>query len=155
MTATTRDHADLSALIDTFVQGWNAGSGEMLSRAFAADADFTNVMGLRAHGRELIARGHDEILATVFRGTRLAAAINQIRYLRPDVAVVDATLTLRGADGAPFVMLPAGQSSVGLVATREAGRWAIAVLRNMIPFARPAAGAVERSLEASSTAVAQ
>jgi hypothetical protein len=28
-------------------------------------------------------------------------------------------------------------------------------LRNMIPFARPAAGAVERSLEAGSTAVAQ
>jgi uncharacterized protein (TIGR02246 family) len=155
MTATARDHAELSGLVDTFVQGWNAASGESLARAFAADADFTNVMGLRAHGRDLIARGHDEILATVFRGTRLAAAITQIRYLRPDVAVVDATLTLRGADGAPLAMLPAGQSSAGLVVTREGGTWAIAVMRNMIPFARPAAGAVERSLEASGTAVVQ
>lgn len=147
---TTASHdAELTALIDTFVQGWNDGSGERLARAFAPDADFTNVMGLRAHGRDVIARGHDEILATVFRGTRLEAAVHQIRYLRPDVAAVDATLTLRGADGQPVAMLPAGQSSLGFVATREAGTWAIAVLRNMIPFARPAAGPVERSLAAS------
>jgi uncharacterized protein (TIGR02246 family) len=108
---------------------------------------------LRAHGRDVIARGHDEILATVFRGTRLEAAIHQIRYLRPDVAAVDATVTMRGADGQPVALLPAGQSSLGFVATREAGTWAIAVLRNMIPFTRPAAGPVERSLAASERAL--
>jgi uncharacterized protein (TIGR02246 family) len=152
---TARDEADLSGLVHTFIEGWNAGSGESLARAFALDADFTNVMGLRAHGRDIIARGHDEILATVFRGTRLDATINQIRYLRPDVAVVDVTFSLRGADGQPFAMLPAGQSSAGFVATRESGTWAIAVFRNMIPFTRPTAGAVERSLAMSSTVVAQ
>ena len=152
---TTRDEADLSELVDTFVQGWNTGSGERLARAFAVDADFTNVIGLRAHGRDLIARGHDEILATVFRGTRLGAAINQIRGLRPDVAVVDVTLTLRGADGQPLAMFPAGQSSAGLVATRESGTWAIAVFRNMIPFTRPAAGPVERSLTVDPLVVAR
>ena len=147
---TTASHnAGLTGLIDTFVQGWNAGSGERLAGAFAADADFTNVMGLRAHGRDVIAQGHNEIFATVFRGTRLEAAISQIRYLRPDVAAVDVTLTVRGADGQPMAMLPAGQSSAGLVATREAGTWSIAVMRNMIPFTRPAAGPVERSLAMS------
>jgi uncharacterized protein (TIGR02246 family) len=150
----TADDADLSGLVHTFVEGWNAGSGERLAGAFALDADFTNVMGLRAHGRDVIARGHDEILATVFRGTRLDATIDQIRYLRPDVAVVDLTLTMRGADGQPVAMLPAGQSSAGLVATRDAGTWAIAVLRNMIPFVRPAAGPVERSLAASDASAA-
>jgi uncharacterized protein (TIGR02246 family) len=152
---TPRDEAELTGLVDTFVQGWNAGSGEGLARAFALDADFTNVMGLRAHGRDLIARGHSEILATVFRGTRLDAAINQIRYLRPDVAVVDITLTLRGADGQPLAMFPTGPSSAGVVATRDAGTWAIAVFRNMIPFARPAAGAVERSLAENRAGIVQ
>jgi uncharacterized protein (TIGR02246 family) len=148
MTAASHD-AELTGLIDTFVEGWNAGSGGRLAGAFAADADFTNVMGLRAHGRDVIAGGHDEILAAVFRGTRLEAAINQVRYLRPDVAAVDVTLTLRGADGRPVAMLPAGQSSAGFVATRDGGTWSIAVFRNMIPFARPAAGPVERSLAVS------
>jgi len=147
MTAANHE-AELSGLIETFVAGWNAGSGERLASAFAADADFTNVMGLHARGRDVIARGHDEILATVFRGTRLEAAINQIRYLRPDVAAMDVTLTLRGADGQPFAMLPGG-SSAGVVATRDSATWAIAVFRNMIPFVRPAAGPVERSLAMS------
>jgi hypothetical protein len=89
----------------------------------------------------------------VFRGTRLQAAITQIRYLRPDVAVLDVTLSLQGADGQPFAMLPAGQSLAGVVATRESGTWAITVFRNMIPFTRPAAGAVERSLAGSSPVV--
>lgn len=146
--STANREAELSGLIDTFVAGWNAGSGERLASAFAPDADFTNVMGLHARGRDVIARGHDEILATVFRGTRLEATINQIRYLRPDVAAMDVTLTLRGADGQPLAMLPGG-SSAGLIATRDAATWAIAVFRNMIPFTRPAAGPVERSLAMS------
>jgi uncharacterized protein (TIGR02246 family) len=149
MTA-AHDDAQLSALIEAFVEGWNAGSGERLARPFSTDADFTNVMGLRAHGREVIARGHDEILATVFRGTRIAATVDQIRYLRPDVAVIDATLSIRGADGQPLAMMPGGTSSAGVVATRDSGSWAISVFRNMIPFSRPAAGPVERSLAAAS-----
>jgi uncharacterized protein (TIGR02246 family) len=149
--STTHDDTALTELVDTFVHGWNAGSGDSLARAFALDADFTNVMGLYAHGRDVIALGHNEILATVFRGTQLQAAINRIRYLRPDVAVVDVSFGLRRADGQPLDMFPGGQSSAGLVATKDSGTWTIAVLRNMIPFQRPAAGNVERSLAASGT----
>ena len=136
----------LTQLVDTFVQGWNAGRGEHLARAFAPDADFTNIMGLHAHGRDVIAQGHDEILSTVFRGTRLEASVDQIRYLRPDVAAVNVSFTLRGADGQPLPMFPGGRSSCVFVATNEGGTWEIAVFRNMVPFARPPAGDVERSL---------
>ncbi len=113
---------------------------------FAEDADFTNIMGLRAHGRDVIARGHDEILATFFKGTRLHSEIDQIRFVRPDVAVVDASWMLRTPDGEPF---PIKRSSMGLVATKDNGVWSIAVLRNMIPFERPVAGPIERSLAAA------
>jgi hypothetical protein len=49
-------------------------------------------------------------------------------------------------------MFTGGQSSAGFVATRESGSWAIAVFRNMVPFTRPPAGAVERSLAVGNTA---
>ncbi len=141
-----KDDTEIAALLDTFVEGWNAASGTALARAFAPDADFTNVMGLRARGRETIAHGHDEVLATVFRGTRMAASVERIRVLRPDVAVVEASLALRAADGGPFV--GPGESRATFVATREAEGWTIASFVNMIPFTRPAAGPVERSLAA-------
>ncbi len=141
---TDRDEKELRALLETFAEGWNAGSGADVARAFAPDADFTNVMGLRARGRETIARGHDEVLATVFRGTRLTTAVERMRFPRPDVAVVDGRLALERSDGGPLEA--PGESRVIFVATREAEGWSIASFVNMIPFVRPAAGPVERSL---------
>ena len=122
------------------MEGWNRGDGEACARPFADGAEFTAITGLRAEGRKAIARGHQEILSTVFRGTRLTSTVNIVRFLRPDVAVADVTLRL---DGGPH--LP-GQSALGVVATKDEGVWSIAVFRKMIPFDRPVAGPLEREL---------
>jgi len=143
---TPSDDASVRRLVDIFAEGWNAARGETLAQAFAPDADFTNVMGLHAKGRDLIARGHDEILATVFRNTRVTPTVDRVRFLRSDVAVLDATFTLTHLDGRLFEMGPAGHSKAELVATKEQGTWSIAVFRNMIPFVRPLAGPLERSI---------
>ena len=139
-----QEEAAITALLDVFVEGWNAGDGEACARPFAADADFVAVTGLHVHGRELIAAGHKEILATVFRGVQLRPTVNSIRFLRPDVASVD--VTVRYAGEGPFGI---PETSLGLVATKDQGTWSIAVFRNLVPFARPLAGPLERELAAS------
>jgi uncharacterized protein (TIGR02246 family) len=141
------DEIEIRSLIDTFVRGWNAPNGDLLASVFAEDADFTAVTGLRAKGRETLARAHDEILATAFRGSKQSGRVNDVRFLRPDVAAVDATLTF--VENAPLGLT---HSRPGCVATREAQGWRIAVFRNMIPFGRAAAGPVEERLMASSRA---
>jgi uncharacterized protein (TIGR02246 family) len=133
------DEAAIRKLVDAFVTGWNAGDGEACARPFAVDADFTAITGLRVQGRDLIAQGHAEILSTVYRGTQISAAVNSIKFLRPDVAAADVTLRFEGKG--PFGM---EQTSLGLVVTKERGAWSIAVFRNMVPFARPVAGPLER-----------
>ena len=140
----TQDEQEIRGLVQAFVEGWNAGDGEACARPFAEDADFVAITGLKAHGRDLIARGHAEILSTVFRGTQLSAAVESIRFVRADVAVVDATMRLRYEDGRAFVpgQYP-GYSSAGLVVAKDAGRWSIIAFRNLVPFGRPAAGPLE------------
>lgn len=145
--APTDDAARIRALVDLFVEGWNAADGAACARPFAADADFFAVTGLKARGRDLIGRAHAEILATVFRGTRLASTVEAIRFVRPDVALADVTFRLTLADGAPF--MPGhypGHSSAGVLAVREGDAWAIVSFRNMVPFGRPTPGPVEQSL---------
>ena len=149
----TQDEVSIRKLIDGLVAGWNAQDGNAFARQFAPDADFTNVMGLRAHGRELIARGHDELFATVFQGTTLTPAIEQVRFLRPDVAVAEVVFTLKQKDGTPWRGFP--RSIASLTAVREGETWAIAVFRNMVPFERPAAGPVEKSLAAAQSSSSQ
>lgn len=132
-------------LVATFVDGWNAGDGFALAQAFAADADFTAITGLKAKGRDVIARGHNEILSTVYRGSKNSATVESIRFLRPDVAVADVTFRFVG-EVHPFGL---EKSSCGLVCTKDSSAWSIAVFRNMVPLSRPSAGPLERDLAAA------
>jgi uncharacterized protein (TIGR02246 family) len=138
----TSDEEAVRALVDAFTAGWNAHDGTACARPFAPDADFTNIMGLTARDRETIARGHDEIFSTIFRSTRIASTTERVRFIKPDVAVVEVAFKLEGGE------LPFGlrRSSAGLVATKDGDSWSIVVFRNMVPFERPAAGPVERAL---------
>lgn len=136
------DEMAIEGLVQTFVDGWNAADGAALARPFVADADFTAVTGLKVKWREVIAKLHDEILSTVYSGSRNSAKVESIRFLRPDVAVADVTFRFTG-DIHPFGL---EGSSCGLVCTKEDGAWSIAVFRNMIPFTRPIAGPLEKEL---------
>ena len=136
------DEVAIEGLVQAFVDGWNAGDGAACSRSFAADADFTAITGLKAKGRDVIAKGHDEILATIYRGTQNSAVVESVRFLRPDVAVADVTFRFVG-DVRPFGI---EKTTCGLVCSKENGNWSIAVFRNMIPFGRSTAGSLEREL---------
>ena len=138
------DEVAVRGLIEAFVSAWNAGDGEGCGRPFAAAADFTAIHGLKARGRDAIAHGHAEILATIYRGTKLSATVESIRFLRPDVAVMDVATT---SHGFPFGIRG---TMLLVVATRQEGVWSIAVFHNMVPFERPLAGPVERGLTARS-----
>ena len=147
----TEDEQAIRRLVSTFVDGWNAGDGEACARPFAQNADFTAVTGARAVGRDLIARGHAEILSTVFRGTVLTATVNDIAFLRTDVAAADVTFRIAPMPDKPW--LPP-YSSCGLVATKEYGSWSIALFRNLVPYGRPTAGALDCELIDASRAAA-
>lgn len=138
----TADETAIEGLVQTFVDGWNTADGTACARPFAADADFTAITGLRIRGRDMIAKGHQEILSTVYRGSQNSARVESIRFLRPDVAVADVTFRFVGD------VRPVGLegSSCGLVCTKEGDAWSIVVFRNMIPFSRPTAGPLEREM---------
>ena len=133
------DRAAVEALIQRFAAGWNAANGAKLAEAFAEDADFTAVNGLRAHGRRLIGEGHDELFRTLFQGVEIAARILSVRQLTSDVAVAEAELTYPGKAILPGVDRALAQ----YVAMRSPDGWEIVVFRNMAPLQRPVAGPVE------------
>jgi uncharacterized protein (TIGR02246 family) len=137
---TQQDEQEIRELVATFIAGWNTADGKLLSSSFAEDADFIAVTGQRGKGREIIGEVHNEILATVFRGTRNSVTVNEIKFLRPDVASVDVTFRIQPMEGKPWIP---PYSTCGFVATKDNGRWSIAVLRNMVPYERPTGGRLD------------
>ena len=142
--ANVSDESAVRALLDQFIEGWNEASGAKLSRPFAPDAEFINIMGLRVRGRDLIARGHDELFETVFFGTRLSGGVETVRFLTREIAYADGILNLQNSDGTPHTMTE--RALPAFIAVKEKGAWSIVIFRNMIPFERPPAGPLERSL---------
>jgi uncharacterized protein (TIGR02246 family) len=148
--ADTRDEQEIRGLVGLFIEGWNKGDGELCARPFSENADFTAVTGQRVKGKDLIARGHTEILSTVFRGTHNSATVNEISFLRPDVAVADVTFRIDPVPDKPWIPK---YSTCGVVATKEDGHWQIVVFRNMVPAERPVAGPLDEQTRQSAQAV--
>ena len=98
------DEKPIRALIAAMSEAFAKLDAHAFSIVFHEDADFTNVWGMTAHGRKAIEEFHRPLLEgdgagsiPSFKQAQLQVLDTQIRFLRPDVASVDATWTQTGA----------------------------------------------------------
>lgn len=132
------DEKALRALITAFGDAFAKLDAHAFSLVFHADADFTNVFGRSAHGRDAIEEFHRPLLEgdgagpiPSFKHAEFKVQDTRIRFLRPDVAEVDVDWTQTGAIQNGRDMGPR-KGLLMLVATREqADGWGISIMHNM------------------------
>lgn len=95
------DEASIRSIIASQVVAWNAGDAKAFSASFAEDGSFTNIRGTVAYGRRAFENRHAEIFQTIFKGSKLTMSPTRIRFVRPDVAIVDIDTELRDIAGVP------------------------------------------------------
>jgi uncharacterized protein (TIGR02246 family) len=126
------DEAAINAVItDRFLAGWNAHDAHLFASAFAPDADFTNVRGMSASGRENIEQFHAQAFQKMFMQSHQTAEVKKIRFLKPDVAVVDVRWEMTGALTPDGVSRPVRTGLLDLVFTSSSGSWLITVMHNV------------------------
>jgi uncharacterized protein (TIGR02246 family) len=86
------DEAAVRNIIQDEIAAWNAGDAVAFARHFAADGTFTNIRGQFFTGREAFTERHDFIFKGIYRGTTMKQDVVSLKFIRPDVAVVE-TLT--------------------------------------------------------------
>ncbi len=137
------DEKPVRALITPLDEAFAKLDARAFSMVFHEDPDFTNVWGMTAHGRKAIEEFHRPLLEgdvtgpiPSFKHAQLKVLDTRIRFLRPDVAVVDATWSQTGA-------VQNGQDMgfrkglLMLIATKEEDGWGIAVMHNIdLPVAK-------------------
>ena len=122
--------ARLRAHVERFVSAWNEHDIGALSKLFADDADFVNVVGIWWKGRREIEAAHAATHQTLFKASTLSGQVASVKLLRPDVAVVHAAWTLIGSrapDGQP---MPERKGILVFVLTREGEGWTIRAAQN-------------------------
>jgi uncharacterized protein (TIGR02246 family) len=135
------DRGAIEALVQSEAEAWNRGDAEAFAAHFAEDGSFTNVIGRQLYGREAFIEQHKRIFSTIYKGSHNAFSIGKIKFLRPDVAVVDIDGILSGASQLPPGLKPLEDGAMHVklqeVMTKESGAWMIAAFHNVAVYPLP------------------
>jgi uncharacterized protein (TIGR02246 family) len=120
------DEAPLRTIVQTLEDGWNAGDSTKFASPFAQDADYVVVNGNHIRTRAVIDVGHKEIFSTFYKGSKNKGTIKQIRFLRPDVAVIHVVWNLLYGDKLEIKH----KAMNSIIAVKTGSKWEIASFHN-------------------------
>jgi uncharacterized protein (TIGR02246 family) len=118
-------------VLNDFSGGWNVHDGKIFSRVFSEDADFTNVMGVSRSGRVAIEEMHAPLFKTIWATSTLTITTSRTRFIKPDVAAVDAWWDLDGLKDNNGNDRPSRNGLLSFIMTKKDEQWQITVMHNM------------------------
>jgi uncharacterized protein (TIGR02246 family) len=121
------DEAAIRENVRQMETGWNTKSGSLFAKPFAEDADYVVINGMQIKGRDTIDKGHQRLFVTIFKESTLSLSVKNIRFLRPDVAVVHVAGHNKIRQGEET---REGEAIITLVMTKDKGEWKIAAFQN-------------------------
>ena len=129
------DEARIRQIVAEERSAWNRGDAKAFASHFHQDGGFTNVLGTVYYGRGAFEERHASLFATVFKGTVLSMTVQKIRFIRPDVAVVDIDTEMTGSKALPPGITTAAdgvlRTRLQQVMSKERGDWWIAAYHNI------------------------
>jgi uncharacterized protein (TIGR02246 family) len=125
----SKDKVAIRENIRKMEQGWNTKNGTLFAEPFAEDADGVPIGGKIFKGHDIIEKVHGDLFKTVFKDSTITLQIKQLRFLRPDVALVQVhnNNKWRRED-----TQGEHNSTITLVMTKEAGEWKVASFQNTL-----------------------
>lgn len=127
----TGDEEAIKKVFADFAAAWEKGDPKAMSMFWAEDGDLINPAGRVAKGRAEVEKLFVEERPT--NPPRITFTVNEIRFLKRDVAVYNASFELsgvRGADGKEMTM----KGLITCVMAKKNGKWWTVAARPMVPL---------------------
>ena len=129
------EEAAIRRLTAEQVSAWNVGDGKGYANHVGADVSFTNLFGMVMYGRAAFEQRHTEILSTFYKGTTKSHVIRRIRFVTPDVAIVDIDNEVRGVRSMPNgIAIPKDgvvKTQLMEIFVKRNGRWLVEAYHNV------------------------
>jgi uncharacterized protein (TIGR02246 family) len=128
-----RNEAAIRKIVDNETAAWNRGDAVGYSRDFARAGTFTNIRGQYFEGYDAFLKQHQVIFAGIFKNSTLKQDIVSLRFIRPDVAVVETLTSVTSAQSPPGVAKDengAFHTRLLQALAKESGVWKIVVYHN-------------------------
>jgi uncharacterized protein (TIGR02246 family) len=125
------DSDAIRQVISGFLDAFNRHDARGWAAPFTEDGDFTNVAGLTRHGRKEVEERFTGLFAASLKTAHRTATVLHIRFIRPDVAAVDAEWELVGSKAADGSDNPVRKGLFIWTMTKENGHWMFAVFHEL------------------------
>ena len=124
--ADARDEAAVRALGDNFAKGFVQKNAELRASLFTQDGTFVTPVGDFLQGRVAMVKDFGlEAQQAVTATTQAAFSNYRVHFINPDVAVVDALLTVHNVNGPDGTIIPVIPIKFFYVAARHGDQWLI------------------------------
>ena len=121
-----RDEAAVRALGDSFAKAFVQKNAELRASLFAENGTFVTPVGDFLQGRVAMVKDFGPEAEQAVNGSTQAAFSNyRVRFIKPDVAVVDALLTVHNVNGPDGTTIPVIPINFFYVAARHGDHWLI------------------------------
>jgi len=138
-TGTAEDEAALRKLQDEYVVAWGNHDAAAIAGLWIEDGDSAGPDGRIVKGRQQIEQMHAEMHSGDFAPSTIALKVRAIRWIKPDVAVVDGEWEITGAKDFFGKALPAMRGLYTQVVVKQGDRWLAASHRAYVPPPPPPA----------------
>jgi uncharacterized protein (TIGR02246 family) len=128
---TKDDEAALQRLPEAFRDAFNTHDGQALAAIMADDVDFVTVGLTWFQGRPDFEKYHTRLLRGRFKEISYAILQTHVRFIRPDVAVVRHSWTVKGDKNVDGSDRPQRFGMMTMVAEKRGGTWLVAAAQNV------------------------
>jgi uncharacterized protein (TIGR02246 family) len=121
-----RDEAAIRALGDNFAKAFVQKNAELRASLFAENGTFVTPQGAYLQGRVAMVKEFGPEAQQAVNATTQAAVTNyRIRFIKSDLAVADALITVRNVNGPDGAIIPVIPINFFIVAVRHGDQWLI------------------------------
>lgn len=128
-----QDDRDIRELGTQVQEAWNKSDAKMLAALWLTDGDYVSSTGRTARGRDEVEKAFAEQWGGIYKGTKIAHTLTNVRFLRKDVAIADGAFEIAGMRDPSGKRLPTRSGLSTVIAAKKGERWYVAALRGMVP----------------------
>jgi uncharacterized protein (TIGR02246 family) len=129
------EEALIRKVVDAEEDAWNRADAKAFAARFQEEGSFTDVFGTVSRGRKELEARHAVLFASYFKGSLLALKVRKVRFLRPDVAIVDIDTEVTGFHKPPPAVFVDAEKVIRTrlvqVMVKAGNEWAIASFHNV------------------------
>ncbi len=129
------DKAAIARILDAEGAAWAKGDAQAFAASATPGIVFTNIVGMFSVGKAPFVAQHAHIFATIYKGSVMRQAIEDLTFIDPTTAIVSTVSKLTGVAQFPPGVVPVDgvlYTRLQQVMIRRPGGWQVAAFHNVV-----------------------